>query len=201
LSKFAEEYLTLEKPNSQLLDIMGNEIIRGQVVAFSKSGRGERVVNLGVVTHITKRGKGEGYQSYSLWFAGTYANEHRISPGAEGSVVILNDPLFSLNSNYIVRLFEKIEELKGKDHGDLLSTGSYEDFDYYSQPRRSLGIVWYERVASWKNALPPDYEFGVPLDEEQMISVINKRKIKKIAEAKREARKQAREGDGKRWKY
>lgn len=202
MSKFAEEYLTLERPNSQLLDVMGNEIIRGHVVAFSKSGRGERTVNLGVVTHITKRGKGEGHHSYSLWFAGPYADEHRISPGAEGSVVVLNDPLYSLNSPYIVRLFEKIEELKGRDHGDVTSEYSFEAKDYSTKyPYKSLGIQWTERVAVWKNALPPEYEFGVPLDEEQMISVINKKAIKKMAARKREERMKAREGDGKVWSY
>lgn len=202
MSKFAEEYLTLEKPKSVLLDVMGNEIIRGQVVAFSKSGRGERDVNLGVVTHITKRGKSEGHHSYSLWFAGPYADEHRISPGAEGSVVVLNDPLYSLNSAYIVQLFEKIEELKGKDHGDLKFEHSYEAKDYNTKyPYKSLGIRWYERTASWKNALPPDYEFGVPLDDEQLISKINKRALKNMLERKVEVRKAARVGDGKIWEY
>jgi hypothetical protein len=201
LTKFAEEYLSLKKPEVQLLDVMGNEIIRGQVVAFSKSGRGERDVNLGVVTHITKREKGTDHHSYSLLFAGPYPDEHRISPGAEGSVVVLNDPLYSLNSAYIVALFEKIEELKGKDHGDLMFEFSYQTYDYSSRPAWvCLGVVWQERTASWKNALPPDYEFGVPLDQEQMLSVIDKKAVKKMEKRKYKARMEARKGDGKNWR-
>ena len=105
-----------------------------------------------------------------------------------------------MNSQYIIILFEERESNKGSDHGDLLEVLSYGGYDYKNGASIEVGIVHTERMASWKTALPPDYQFGVPLDSEQMISIINSRAINKMLKSKIAARMKEREGDGKTWR-
>lgn len=172
------KHFTFKEPEKPILDLMGNAIRRGHVVAFTKSGRGERSMRVGVVTHITRRTKKlEGY-SHSMWVNGT---EHRIGTGCNDSVVILHDPLYSLNADRITKLFESIESSKGKEHGDWIAEHSYVP---WGKSKRE----YWDTFADWKACLPANYEFGVPLDEEQIISVPDKKALAILAKQKEKAR-------------
>jgi hypothetical protein len=207
MSKY-KDFITYEEPENKIRDIMGNVLLRGHVIAFSKAGRGERSLNLGVITHITKRKGNSGY-GYSLWTTGSYEKEHQVGSGCESSVVLIQNPLFSLNSERIAQLFEAIDESKGVEHGDLLSVYSIVR-PHYSIVRPHYTIsgvsvpshtIWREKVALWPRSLPADYEFGVPICDEQLISVINAKDRRRMIEGKKKERVKSRENDGKTWVY
>jgi len=175
------ELVNSEKP---VLDIMGNELVRGQVIAYSKAGQGERNMYVGVVTSITK-GAGSNYSHcvHTVTYNGWYGSKHMVREGTNASVVILNDPIFALNSDRITRLFENIEQVRGAEHGDLIKV------------KRWNRIA--EKEVSWCNAIPADYSFGDQIDEEQMISVPNKSALGKLKRKKVKERKHVKEAQTK----
>lgn len=179
----------LEKPENPVCDLMGNEILRGHVIAYSKAGQGSRSMYVGVVTAITPFGNGKNKKyshavftvSSNGWWG--WGGEHRAKAGVNDSIVILNDPLFSLNSDRISKLFEKIDQVRGKNHGDIFIIQNPYD------PNRN----WHKEL-TWKSILPADYEYGNPIDEEQLISVPNKKEIQKL---NRQLKKKRAEKNGK----
>ena len=174
----AEELYTFEKPKEAVLDLMGNELLRGHIVAYSKGGRGERGLYVGVITSIVKMGGHRPKYSHAIHCVtsgGWWGTEHRINVGVNTSVILLNDPLYSLNSKKISKLFEMIEDVRGKEHGDVRPYLSWDKKTYY-------------RDVKWKNLIPEDYKFGTPIDEDQMITIPNKPLLDKIKKDKVKAR-------------
>ena len=156
------DYITLEK---QIKDVMGNVILRGHIIAYSKSGQGERLLNIGVVTDIRPHGR-----RYNLHLVGKHewGNQHRVDGGEDGSVVILNDPLYSLDSKHIQEFLEEIEGRIGKKAGEI-----YKRFTYKSY--RSGKEILVEKRVKETQIIPDGYEFGEPWEDEQTISIKAKR--------------------------
>jgi hypothetical protein len=160
------ELYDLEKPDKPVCDLMGNELIRGQVIAYSKSGQGSRSLYVGVITTILKMNGGRfSHSIYTVSSNGWFGGEHRANIGVNDSIVILNDPLFSLNSTRIARLFDMIDQVRGKSHGDI-----------FKIPSPYNSVLW-EREVTWKSILPADYQYGEPIDDTQMVSVPNKKAV------------------------
>lgn len=177
----------LKKPEKAVCDLMGNEIRRGHVIAYSKAGQGARSMYVGVVTSIVEFGGSKNkrftHAIHTISSNGWWGNEHRATAGVNDSIVILNDPLFSLNSKRIVTLFEKIDLVRGKEHGDI-----FEIISPYNSNH-----TWH-RELTYKSILPADYEYGIPIDDEQLVTIPDK---KAIAKRNRQLKKERAEKNGK----
>jgi len=127
----------LVKAKDPVCDILGNEIIRGQVIAYSKGSRGQRNLLVGVVSCLVPHGKGYSIHlvSQSEW----HNCNHQTYAGIDNSIVILHNPLYSLNSKVIANLFENVESIKGKSHGDV------QEFNAEKGP----GYSFYRKI-HWK---------------------------------------------------
>jgi hypothetical protein len=177
------ELYELEKPDKPVCDLMGNELIRGQVIAYSKSGQSGRSLYVGVITTILKMGGGRfSHSIYTVSAGGWLGGEHRANIGVNDSIVILNDPLFSLNSKRIAKLFEMIDRVRGKTHGDIFQIPN----------PYNPNAVW-EREVTWKSILPVDYQYGEPIDDTQMVSIQNKKAVDRANRQLKKKRKAEKE--------
>lgn len=141
--------------DTPVMDVMGNVILPGLIVAYSKMGN--RSFYIGVVTALIKHGK-----SVRVTIVSGSFYKHDLIPGPNDSMVILSDPLYSLESKRINDLLASIDERVGKKVGDVYKTSSYRD--YYTKEMRV-----YHYIVREGEEIPADYEFGVPWLDEQII--------------------------------
>ena len=166
------ELVIVEEP---VKDIMGNVLLRGHVVAYSKAGRGERSLNIGILTDIRPYGANGYYLHFATGSGYSWGTRHQTHSGEDASLVILNNPIYNLDSKFMLNLMASIDNRIGKQPGDIYERKTITNW-------RGEAYT-YEYKVDAGTFIPDGYEFGVPWEAEQSVSIKNKKAKKRKKKA------------------